>query len=170
MEIDRAELQPDMLLAMSTTASEETFGGVKTVEPAFKLPALWIQKNRKTSAEMEGFTVVEPSAVMATHMSEIIRAYADELLSRQDVKDMCEQVREFAPSLIEDLIPDKVPVNTLHNVLRQLVHERVPIKDITTILETIANHAAPGVGIDYLCEKTRETSRGWSTSSPSSSH
>jgi flagellar biosynthesis protein FlhA len=159
VEIDSASLQPERLLAMSTTPSKETFGGTQTTEPAFKLPALWIDRSRKTAAEMEGFTVVEPTAVLATHLSEVIKAHADELLSRQDVKDMCEQVREFAPSLIEDLIPDKVPINTLHNVLKQLVHERLPIKDITTILETVANHHSPGVSTDYLCEKTREALR-----------
>ena len=79
--------------------------------------------------------------MLATHLSEVIRAHADELLSRQDVKDMCESVREFAPSLVEDLIPDKVPVNTLHNVLRALLHERIPVRDIVTILETLANYA-----------------------------
>ena len=81
--------------------------------PAFQLPAVWIDPARKTAAEMEGYTVVEPPAVLATHLSETIRANADELLSRQDVKDMCETVREFAPALVEDLIPDRVPVNVL---------------------------------------------------------
>ena len=106
---------------------------------------------------MEGYTVVEPAAVLSTHLSEIIRANADDLLSRQDVKDMCESVREFAPALIEDLIPDKVPFNTLHNVLRSLLHERIPVKDIVTILETMANHS--GAGTDLLVEKVRESLR-----------
>ncbi len=154
----RAELRPDRLLAMSTGGGE-AIEGLATVEPAFQLPALWIDPARKTVAEMEGYTVVEPTAVLATHLSETIRAHADELLTRQDIKDMCESVREFAPALIEDLIPDKVPVNTLHNVLRGLLHERIPVKDIVTILETLANHVGASGGIDHLLEKVRESLR-----------
>ena len=159
VEIARSSLMPERLLAMNALGSDAEFGGTPTVEPAFRLPAVWIEPGMKPAAEMEGFTVVEPSAVLTTHLSEIIRAHADELLSRQDVKDLCESVREFAPSLIEDLIPDRVPVNTLHNVLRSLLHERVPIKDIVTILETLANHNAAAAPIDTLVEKVRESLR-----------
>ena len=157
--VARAELRPDRLLAMSTTLGEQSrIDGIATVEPAFQLPAVWITPDRRAAAEMEGFTVVEPTAVLATHLSEVIRANADELLSRQDVKDMCETVREFAPSLVEDLIPDKVSIDTLHAVLRGLLHERVPVKDIVTILETLANNA--GVAShDVLLERTREALR-----------
>ncbi|MBU0742393.1 flagellar biosynthesis protein FlhA [bacterium] len=160
VEISRAELRPDRLLAMSTGGEGgEKLEGIATVEPAFKLPAIWIDKGRKAAAEMEGYTVVEPTAVLATHLSETIRNHADELMSRQDVKDMCETVREFAPALIEDLIPDKVPVNTLHNVLRGLLHERIPVKDIVTILETLANYVGGNTGTDLLLEKVRESLR-----------
>jgi len=159
VSVARAELRPDRLLAMSTTMGDSSrLEGVSTVEPAFQLPAVWITPERRAAAEMEGFTVVEPTAVLATHLSEIIRANADELLSRQDVKDACETVREFAPSLVEDLIPDKVSINTLHNVLRGLLHERVPIKDIVTILETLANNSGTA-GTDQLLERVREALR-----------
>jgi flagellar biosynthesis protein FlhA len=156
VEIARANLLPERLLAMSASADAGDLEGIATTEPAFNLPALWIERERKTTAEAEGFTVVEPSAVLATHLSETIRAHADELLSRQDVKDMCETVREFAPALVEDLVPDRVPINTLHNVLRSLLHERVPVKDIVTIMETLANFAGPGASIDLLTTKVRE--------------
>jgi flagellar biosynthesis protein FlhA len=159
VEIARATLQPDRLLAMSTRAGDSDLPGIRTVEPAFHLPAVWIAKEQKSAAEMEGYTVVEPAAVLATHLGETIRAHADELLSRQDVKEMCEAVREFAPALIEDLIPDKVPINTLHNVLRSLLHERVPVKDIVTILETLANYHGVPLGLDDLTEKVREALR-----------
>ena len=159
VEIARASLMPDRLLAMSTQPDGGDLDGIRTVEPAFSLPALWIEAGRKTAAEMEGYTVVEPAAVLSTHLSETIRNLADELLSRQDVKDMCESVREFAPALVEDIIPDKVPINTLHNVLRALLHERVPIKDIVTILETLANYSGAGVSADFLTEKVREALR-----------
>ncbi len=159
VEIARAELRPDRLLAMSMRPGESGIPGQPTVEPAFRLPALWIARDHKAAAEMEGYTVVEPAAVLATHLSEVIRAHADELLSRQDVKDMCESVREFAPALIEDLVPDRVPINTLHNVLRALLHERVPVKDIVTILETLANWTGAAVSLDDLVEKVREALR-----------
>jgi flagellar biosynthesis protein FlhA len=156
VEIARAELIPDRLLAMNTRPDTGEIEGMATTEPAFGLPAVWLEKENKAKAEREGYTVVEPTAVLATHLSELIRSQADELLSRQDVKDMCESIREFAPSLVEDLIPDKVPVNTLHNVLRALLHERIPVRDIVTILETLANFSAAGLGADFLVCKVRE--------------
>ena len=159
VEIARASLMPDRLLAMSLRPGEGEVPGVRTTEPAFKLPALWIERHHKPAAELEGYTVVEPAAVLATHLSETIRAHADELLSRQDIKELCEKVREFAPALIEDLVPDKVPVNTLHNVLRSLLHERVPVRDIVTILETLANHTGAAISLDDLVEKVREALR-----------
>ena len=159
VEIGRAELLPDRLLAMSTRPDEGEVEGIRTVEPAFNLPAVWVEKERKSTAEMEGYTVVEPPAVLATHLSEVIRRHADELLSRQDVKDMCESVREFAPALVEDIVPDKVSINTLQNVMRSLLHERIPIKDIVTILETLANFSSANVTSDVLTEKVREALR-----------
>jgi len=156
VEVSRATLMPERLLAMNTRHEVGEVAGIATTEPAFGLPALWIEKGQKTAAEMEGYTVVEPAAVLATHLSEIVRRHADELLSRQDVKDMCESVREFAPALIEDLIPDKVSINNLHNVLRSLLHERVPIKDVVTILETLANYSGANVPADLLTGKVRE--------------
>ena len=156
VEVARAELHPTKLLAMSTRADAGELEGTETVEPAFNLPALWIETDRKDAAEREGYTVVEPSGVLATHLSELIRSHTDELLSRQDVKDMCESVREFAPALVEDLVPDKVPVNTLHNVLRSLLHERIPVKDIVTILETLGDFSGMGASTDLLVGKVRE--------------
>jgi flagellar biosynthesis protein FlhA len=159
VRIARSEILPNKLLAMSTNQNPGPLVGLQTTEPAFNLPALWIDTEQKSEAEREGYTVVEPAAVLATHLSELIRAHSDELLSRQDIKDMCESIREFAPSLIEDLVPDKVPVNTLHNVLRGMLHERVPVKDIVTVLETLANFAGSGMGTDFLLGKVREALR-----------
>jgi len=156
VEVARATLVPDNLMAMSTRPDAGRLEGLVTTEPAFNLPAVWIAREEKSHAEMEGYTVVEPAGVLATHLSELVRRHADELLSRQDVKDMCESIREFAPALVEDLIPDKVSVNTLHNVLRAMLHERVPVKDIVTLLETLANYGGSGMGTDFLVGKVRE--------------
>jgi flagellar biosynthesis protein FlhA len=156
VEVAKAKLMPDRLLAMSTRPDSGPIEGSHTTEPAFNLPAVWIDKDSKANAEMEGYTVVEAPGVLATHLAELVRSHADELVSRQDVKDMCESIREFAPALVEDLIPDKVPVNTLHNVLCALLHERIPVKDIVTILETLANFTGSGLGDDYLVGKVRE--------------
>jgi flagellar biosynthesis protein FlhA len=154
--ITRAQLHPGHLLAMSTRQDAGELAGIATTEPAFNLPAIWIEADRRQEAELEGYTVVEAPAVLATHLAETIRSHADELLSRQDVRDMLEAVREFAPALIEELIPDKVPVNTLHNVLRGLLHERIPVRDIVTILETVANHHGAHLGSDDLTARVRE--------------
>ncbi len=154
--IAQSDLKPDLLLAMSTRPDASDIAGITTTEPAFNLPAVWIEKDTKAAAEINGYTVVEPAAVLATHLSEVIRGHGDELVSRQDVKDMCESIREFAPSLVEDLIPDKVPINVLHNVMRAMLHERVPVKDIVTILETLANYVPAGMGTDFLLGKVRE--------------
>jgi flagellar biosynthesis protein FlhA len=154
--ISRAQLRPGQLLAMSTRPDAGAIAGTPTTEPAFSLPAVWIDADHRRMAESEGYTVVEAPAVLATHLSETIRSHADELLSRQDVRDMLETVRDFAPALVEELIPDKVPVTTLHNVLRSLLHERVPVRDIVTILETVANHVGHHAGSDYLTSKVRE--------------
>ena len=156
VEIARSQLYPARLLAMSTRPDTGEVDGTPTTEPAFNLPALWIDVDKKAEAEVEGYTVVEPAAVLATHISEIIRTHSDELLSRQDIKDMCESIREFAPAVVEDLIPDKVSINTLHNILQGLLHERVPVKDIITILETLANFSGSGMGNDFLLGKVRE--------------
>jgi flagellar biosynthesis protein FlhA len=156
VEISRSQLFPGRLLAMSTRPDTGHIDGTATTEPAFNLPAIWIDSGKKAEAEGEGYTVVEPAAVLATHLSELIRSHSDELLSRQDIKDMCESIREYAPALVEDLIPDKVPVNTLHNVLQGLLHERIPVKDLITILETLANFSGSGLGNDFLLGKVRE--------------
>jgi flagellar biosynthesis protein FlhA len=156
VEVARSELRPGQLLAMSTRPDAGALPGTATVEPAFNLPAVWIEAERRAEAEVEGYTVVEAPAVLATHLSETIRSHADELLSRQDVRDMLESVREFAPALVEELIPDKVPVTTLHNVLRSLLHERIPVRDIVTILETVANFITQHTAPDFLTGKVRE--------------
>ncbi len=154
--VSKSELRPGQLLAMSTSPDAGELAGAPTTEPAFNLPAVWIDPDRRREAEAEGYTVVEAPAVLATHLSETVRNHADELLSRQDVRDMLESVRDFAPALVEELIPDKVPVTTLHNVLRSLLHERVPVRDIVTILETVANHIGQHAGPDFLTGKVRE--------------
>jgi len=154
--VSQSDLRPGQLLAMSTRPDAGELAGAPTTEPAFNLPAVWIEAERRREAENEGYTVVEAPAVLATHLSETVRNLADELLSRQDVRDMLESVREFAPALVEELIPDKVPVTTLHNVLRSLLHERIPVRDIVTILETVANNITQHTGSDYLTGKVRE--------------
>ena len=154
--VSQSDLRPGQLLAMSTRPDAGKLVGAPTTEPAFNLPAVWIEAERRREAETEGYTVVEAPAVLATHLSETVRNLADELLSRQDVRDMLESVRDFAPALVEELIPDKVPVTTLHNVLRTLLHERIPVRDIVTILETVANNITQHAGSDYLTSKVRE--------------
>ena len=139
VEITRFELHLDRLLAMRVRDGGADVPGITTSEPAFGLPAVWISKDDKSQAEMAGYTVVEPSAVVATHLAEIVKAHADEILTRQDVKDMVDRLGEHAPALVEEVFGDKISLTVLHGVLRGLLHERIPVRDLVTILETLAS-------------------------------
>jgi flagellar biosynthesis protein FlhA len=156
VEITRFELHLDRLLAMRVRDGGADVPGIATSEPAFGLPAVWIEKDDKSQAEMSGYTVVEPSAVVATHLAEIVKAHADEILTRQDVKDMVDRLGEHAPALVEEVFGDKVSLTVLHGVLRGLLHERVPVRDLVTILETLASTGTVNEGqVDALVERVR---------------
>jgi flagellar biosynthesis protein FlhA len=156
VEVARFELKPNHLLAMNVRDEAKEISGETTTEPAFGLPAKWISNDQRNQAEMAGYTVVESSAIVATHLAEIIKSHSDEILTRQDVKEMVDSLKELAPSLIEEVVGDKVSLTTLHGVLSGLLHERVPVRDLVTILETLASAGATGENqIDALVERVR---------------
>ena len=156
VEIARFQLQLDRLLGMRVRDGGAEVQGIATQEPAFGLPAVWIRKDQKAAAEMGGYTVVEPSAVVATHLTEIIKSHADEILTRQDVKDMVDRLRDHAPALVDEVFGDKVSLTALHGVLRGLLHERIPVRDLVTILETMASSGPVNESqIDGLVERVR---------------
>lgn len=135
----RGQVRPGSLLAMPSHAEAPTLPGEATREPVFDLPAYWISQEQQLQAETRGYTVVEPPAVVATHLSEAIRGHAAEILSRQDVADLIEQVRSSEPAVITELIPDLATVGQVHQVLRQLLDEGLAIRDLPAILEALTD-------------------------------
>jgi len=155
-EVARGQLMMDNLLAMGPGAADGQIEGVNTTEPVFGLPAIWISSDERHEAEMSGLTVVEPSAVIATHLSEIVRHHAHEIITRQDVQTLLDQVKATHPAVVEELIPNQMTVGGLLKVLRKLLQEQVSIRDLVTILETLADHVPTVKDIDALVERCRE--------------
>ncbi len=149
------ELMVDHLLAINPGFVEDKVEGFETRDPAFNLEACWIIPNLREIAEAKGYTVVEPSAVLATHMTEIIRGSAAEILSRQDVQHLVDTLKEDYPALVDSTIPETVTLGTLQKVLKALLKERVPIRDLGTILETISDYIGATKEPDVLAEYVR---------------
>ena len=140
-EIARAELQVDSLLAIDPGGTRGAIEGVETVDPAFGLPAKWISNHLQSRAELHGYTVVDAPTVLITHLGELVRRYAHELLSREDLRKLLDRVRETSPTIVDELKPDLIRMGELHQVLVLLLEERVPVTNLTRILETITQSA-----------------------------
>jgi len=154
VEVAKGEIYPDKYLAMSTPMVVEEIDGIKVKEPAFGIEALWIDEDKKEEALMNGYTVVDPSTVIVTHLSEIIKKYAEELLTRQDVQALLDRVKKDFPAIVDDAL--KVAnIGLIQRVLKALLHEKIPIKDMITILETIADVAEYTKNIDVIVEHVR---------------
>ncbi|MGI8672528.1 MAG: FHIPEP family type III secretion protein, partial [Luteitalea sp.] len=156
VEVARAELMPDRLLAINPGTGSGTLDGTTAREPAFGLPALWIRTEQRDAATAAGYTVVDPTTALSTHLSEIIRSFLPDLLTRQHTKDMVDRVAQQSPRLVEDLVPKLLGLGDVQRVLRQLLRERVPVKDLTTILEALADAAATTKDADGLNEAVRQ--------------
>ncbi len=155
VEVARGEVLSDCYMAMNPGTATEEIEGTHTREPAFGLPAIWIPAARKAEAEMLGYTVVDPASVIATHLSEIIKANAPELLSRQDVQNLIDNVKKTAPAVVDELIPAQMTVGEVQRVLQNLVRERISIRDLVTILEALGDAAGTYRDIDTLTEYVR---------------
>lgn len=155
-EVARGGLLAGNLLIMNPSADTFDIDGVDTTEPAFGLQARWITPDKRGEAEMKGYTVIEPAAVMMTHLSEIIRRHAWELLGRKEVNTLLDTVKKNNASLVEELIPNKLTVGELQKVLQNLLREYVPIRDMVGILETLADHAPKLKDPDLLAEFVRQ--------------
>jgi flagellar biosynthesis protein FlhA len=129
--------------------------GVATVEPAFGLPALWISKALKEEAEIAGYTVVDLPTVIATHLTEIVRTHAHELLGRQEVQRLVETFQKTNPKVVEELIPNLLPLGSIVRVLQNLLREQVSIRDLMTIFETLADESPKTKDIELLTESVR---------------
>ena len=155
VEVARGELYADRLLAINPGTAGGGLDGVHTKEPAFGLPAIWIGSEQRDRASAAGFTVVDPTTALSTHLSEIIRTFLPDLLTRQQTKDLVDRVAQASPKLVEELVPKIASIGDIQRVLRQLLRERVSIRDLTTILEAIAD-AAPGAkDTDAVAEAVR---------------
>lgn len=154
-EIAQGNLMANHYLAMVSGPVAQEIDGVATVEPAFGLPAVWVDDGQKERAEMLGYTVVDPASVLTTHLTEVVKHHAPEILTRQDVKDLLATLKERYPSLVEDLVPNVISLSTVQEVLRNLLRERVSIRDMVTVLETIGSLAQATKDPDLLSEAVR---------------
>lgn len=150
-----SELMPSMLLCMDPTGENSDMPGIKTIEPTFGLPAVWINKDQREEAEIKGLTVVDPTTVMVTHLTETIKSHSYELLGRQEVKLIVENAKEKYSAVVEELIPDLLSIGELQKVLQNLLREKVPIKDIVTILESLADNSKNTRDLEVLTEYVR---------------
>jgi len=155
-EIAREELMLNHHLAMDPGDAKKQIGGIETREPAFGLPALWIADAKKEEAQYAGYTVVDLATVIATHLTELIRTHADELLSRQDVQKLIDSSAVTNPKVVEELIPGILNLGQIQKVLQGLLKERVSIRDMQTILETLADYAVMTKDMDLLIEYVRQ--------------
>lgn len=153
--IAKFELMVDHLLAINPGFVDDKLDGFDTIDPAFGLQATWIIPNLKEIAEAKGFTVVEPAAVVATHLTEVIRNASSEILSRQDVQKLIDTLKEDYPALVDSVIPEIVPLGSLQKVLVSLLAEKVPIRDLATILETTSDYIGATKDSDVLAEYVR---------------
>jgi len=155
VEVARGELHAERLLAINPGTATRALDGVQTKEPAFGLPAVWVGSDQRETAAAAGYTVVDATTALSTHLSETIRTFLPDLLSRQHVKEMLDRVGETSPKLVEDLVPKIVSLGEVQRVLRQLLRERVPVRDLVTILESIADVAAMTKDPDVVTETVR---------------
>jgi flagellar biosynthesis protein FlhA len=155
--VARGELLLHHYLAMSPGFDDDSVTGIETQEPAFGLPALWIDEATKERAEMAGYTVVDPPSVVATHLTEVIKKYAHELIGRQETKALVESVKESYPALVEELIPSILSVGDVQKVLSKLLKEKISIRDLVTIFETLADYGKFNKDPEVLTEYVRQS-------------
>ena len=151
------EMLPGYFMAMNPGTATETIKGVTTKEPAFGLPAIWIPEAKKEQAQIAGYTVVDCTTVMATHISEMIKRHAHELLGRQEAQNLLDNLAKGYPKLVEELVPNLLSLGTVMNVLQNLLHEDVSIRDLRSILETMADLAPQTQDVDTLTEHVRHS-------------
>ncbi|GMV81928.1 MAG: flagellar biosynthesis protein FlhA [Planctomycetota bacterium] len=149
------ELFPDKLLAINPGHARQPLQGTASTDPAFGLPAFWITDAQRGRAEAFGYTVVDATSVLSTHVQEVLRDHAADLLSRQDVQAMVERLKESDPAVVKDVVPNQITLPMLHRVLQGVLRERVPVRDIVTVLETLGDQGGKGETIPNLVEQVR---------------
>ena len=159
VEVAGGEILFDHYMAMNSGYVEEEIDGIETVEPYMGLPALWINESQRERAEALGYTVVDPPAIIATHLTEVVRSHLHELLSRQDVQTLINNVKETHAILVDELVPKMMTVGEIQKVLAKLLRESISIRDLVTILETLADYAPITRDLDMLTEYVRQNLR-----------
>jgi len=159
VEVAGGEIMFDHYMAMNSGYVEEEIDGIETVEPFAGLPAMWISESQRERAEALGYTVVDPPAIIATHLTEVVRQHLHELLSRQDVQKLVNHIKESHSVLVDELIPKYMSVGEVQKVLAKLLKESVSIRDLVTILETLADYAPITRDTDMLTEYVRAALR-----------
>ena len=157
VQVSEGEILFDHYMAMNPGYVEEEITGIPTFEPSFHLPAIWITEGQRERAESMGYTVVDPPSIIATHLTEIIRQYIAELLTRQDVQNLVNNLRESNPSLVEELVPKLLGLGEIQKVLQNLLKEGISIRDLLTIFETLADYATTTRDTDILTEYVRQS-------------
>ena len=153
--IIKGNLMPSMLLCIDPSSEDINIQGINTIEPTFGLPAVWINNDQREDAEIKGLTVVDPTTVMVTHLTETIKNHAFELLGRQETKLLIDSVKEKYNTVVEELIPDLMTIGEVQKVLQSLLKERVAIKDMVTILESLADNSRITKDLEVLTEYVR---------------
>ncbi|QMT18938.1 flagellar biosynthesis protein FlhA [Planococcus maritimus] len=154
--VARGDIMLDHYLAMSPGVDDENVYGIETIEPAFGMPALWVDEDMKEEAEMAGYAIVDPPSVVSTHLTEIIKRHAHELVGRQEVKSLIENIRDSAPAVVEELIPNLMSIGEVQKVLMKLLKEKVSIRNLLVVLETLADYATQTKDTDLLTEYVRQ--------------
>ncbi|MEP6571528.1 MAG: flagellar biosynthesis protein FlhA [Gemmatimonadota bacterium] len=155
VRVATGEVLPRYLLALDTTGIATPIDGIRTIDPSFGMAAVWITPDRRVEAEANGYSVVEPQTVLSTHLMEVIKHHAAELLSRQNVRELLDTLKETHPALVDDTIPNKLSLGTVHRVLQRLLREGVPIRDLASILETLSDAAEQTKDPEVLTEHVR---------------
>lgn len=157
IQVSEGEILFDHYMAMNPGYVEEEITGIPTFEPSFHLPAIWITEGQRERAESMGYTVVDPPSIIATHLTEIIRQYIAELLTRQDVQNLVNNLKETNPVLVDELVPKLMGLGEVQKVLQNLLKEGISIRDLLTIFETLADYAPTTRDTDILTEYTRQS-------------
>ena len=156
IQVSEGEILFDHYMAMNPGYVEEEIIGIPTFEPSFHLPAIWITESQRERAESLGYTVVDPPSIIATHLTEVIRQHIAELLTRQDVQNLINNIKDNNSTLIDELVPKLMGIGEIQKVLQNLLEEGISIRDLVTILETLADHAAVTRDPDILTEYARQ--------------
>lgn len=155
-DVAKGELFPECYLAIDSGTVTKQIDGIRTLDPAYGLPALWVAASVREDAEASGYTIVDPASVMITHLTEVIKQHAYEIICRDDVQKIIENLKKESPTVVEELTPNAMPLGSIQDVLRNLLKEQVPIRDMATIMETIADCASITKDSETITEFVRQ--------------